>query len=295
MMKGLEKFRKVGKEFWIDIFVEILGSMMIAVATYNVALYAEFPMTGLSGISMILYRLFHIPMGFSTLMLNIPLALICYRVIGRRFLLKTIRCMVIGSFLLDYVSPLLPVYEGSRMIAAILTGVLGGVGYGMIYTRGSSTGGADFLIMAVKAWKPHVNLGTITFLIDAGIIFAGGFIFRDMDGIVYGMLINYIFSMMVDKMILGLNCGKVALIVTERGKEICQIVDQCCMRGSTILDAKGGYQGTKKDVVMVAGSNKDIHLVEKTVRAEDPDSFIIIMESKEVHGEGFYMTQIAEG
>lgn len=283
------------KEFWIDILVEVTGSMLIAAATYNIALYAEFPMTGLSGIALILYRLFGIPMGFSSLVLNIPLALLCYQIIGKRFLLKTVRCMVISALLLDYGAPLLPVYEGERMIAAILTGVLGGIGYGMIYTRGSSTGGADFLIMAVKAWKPHVNLGTITFLIDAGIIFAGGFIFRDVDGIIYGMLINYIFAIMVDKMILGLNCGKVALIVTEHGKEICQAVDQCCMRGSTILDARGGYQETKKDVVMVAGSNKDIHLVEKTVKAADPDSFIIIMESKEVHGEGFHMTQIAGG
>ncbi len=278
-----------------DVGFELVGSMLIAISTYNVALYAQFPLAGFSGIAMILYRLFGIPMGFSNLVMNIPMAILCYRMIGRRFLLRTVRCMVISAVLLDTAAPLLPVYEGSRMIAAILAGVLEGVGYGMIYIRGSSTGGADFLIMLVKSWLPHVNLGTISFVFAIGVVAAGGLIFRDMDGVVYGMLINYISAAAVDKMILGLNSGKVALIVTEQGREICRVVDQCCMRGSTILDARGGYQGTRKDVVMVAGTNKDIHLVEKMVKRADPESFIIIMESREVHGEGFHMTRIAEG
>ena len=278
-----------------DILFELTGSMIIAISTYNVALHAEFPVAGFSGIAMILYRLFEIPMGLSNLVMNIPLAFLCYRMIGRRFLFRTVRCMIMSSILLDYVAPLFPVYQGNRMIAAILAGVLEGVGYGLIYVRGASTGGADFLIMVVKAWMPHVNLGTITFAFAVGVVGAGGFIFKDMDGVVYGMLINFISAAAVDKMILGLNSGKVALIVTEHGREVCQLVDECCMRGATILDARGGYQNTPKDVVMVAGSSKDIHLVEKTVRAAQPESFVIIVESREVHGEGFHMTQIAQG
>lgn len=287
--------RNVKMELVKDVGFELVGSMLIAISTYNVALHAQFPLAGFSGIAMILYRLFGIPMGFSNLVMNIPMAILCYRMIGRGFLLRTVRCMVISSVLLDTAAPLLPVYEGSRMIAAILAGVLEGVGYGLIYIRGSSTGGADFLIMLVKAWLPHVNLGTISFGFAIGVVAAGGLIFKDMDGVVYGMLINYISASAVDKMILGMNSGKVALVVTERGRDICQLVDQCCMRGSTILDARGGYQNTRKDVVMVAGTNKDIHLVEKMVRREDPECFVIIIESREVHGEGFHMTKIAEG
>ena len=278
-----------------NIGFEMVGSMLIAISTYNVALYAEFPVAGFSGIAMILYRLFGIPMGLSNLVMNIPMAILCYRLIGRGFLLRTARCMVISAVLLDVAAPLLPVYQGSRMIAAILAGVLEGVGYGMIYIRGSSTGGADFLIMLVKACMPHVNLGTISFGFAIGVVAVGGWIFKDMDGVVYGILINFISAAAVDKMILGLNSGKVALIVTERGREISQVIDHCCMRGSTILNARGGYQGAPKDVVMVAGTNKDIYLVEKMVRQADPESFIIIVESKEVHGEGFHMTRIAEG
>ncbi len=300
--KGVKKVREEdrrSREAWremaVDIGCEILGSLILAVTTYNVALYAEFPMTGFSGIAMILYRLFQVPMGLSTILLNIPVAFLCAKLIGRRFLVKSFRCMVISSFMLDYLAPLLPVYQGDRMVAALITGSVGALGYAMIYVRGSSTGGSDFINMAVKAVRPHVNLGTIAFLSDVGIILAGGVIFRDLDGIVYGMIINLLFAVVVDKVILGMNAGMVALIVTEHGKMVTEEVDRCCMRGSTILKAEGGYQYKKKDVVMVAGSNKDIYQVQRRIREVEPKAFMIIMDSHEVHGEGFRITRVAGG
>ncbi|RKJ00291.1 YitT family protein [bacterium D16-54] len=278
-----------------DFGCEVLGSLILAVTTYNVALYAEFPMTGFSGIAMILYRLFRVPMGLSTILLNIPVAILCGRLIGKQFLVKSFRCMVISSLMLDYLAPLLPVYQGDRMIAALITGAVGALGYAMIYVRGSSTGGSDFIVMAVKAVRPYWNLGTIAFLSDVGVILAGGMIFKDLDGIVYGMIINLLFAVVVDKVILGMNAGMVALIVTEYGKMVTEEVDRCCMRGSTILKAAGGYQYDKKDVVMVAGSNKDIYQVQKRIREVEPKAFMIIMDSHEVHGEGFRITRVAGG
>ena len=181
------------------------------------------------------------------------------------------------------------------MIAALITGAVGALGYAMIYVRGSSTGGSDFIVMAVKAVRPYWNLGTIAFLSDVGVILAGGMIFKDLDGIVYGMIINLLFAVVVDKVILGMNAGMVALIVTEYGKMVTEEVDRCCMRGSTILKAAGGYQYDKKDVVMVAGSNKDIYQVQKRIREVEPKAFMIIMDSHEVHGEGFRITRVAGG
>ncbi len=290
---------KLSGEAWrslaADFGCEVLGSLILAVTTYNVALYAEFPMTGFSGIAMILYRLFRVPMGLSTILLNIPVAILCGRLIGKQFLVKSFRCMVISSLMLDYLAPLLPVYQGDRMIAALITGAVGALGYAMIYVRGSSTGGSDFIVMAVKAVRPYWNLGTIAFLSDVGVILAGGMIFKDLDGIVYGMIINLLFAVVVDKVILGMNAGMVALIVTEYGKMVTEEVDRCCMRGSTILKAAGGYQYDKKDVVMVAGSNKDIYQVQKRIREVEPKAFMIIMDSHEVHGEGFRITRVAGG
>lgn len=282
------------KEVGMDILVELAGSFLVALALYNFALMAKFPMTGFSGIALILYRLFGWKMGFTTILLNIPVAILCYKLLGKGFFLRSMRCMVISSVILDYVAPLLPVYNGDRLLAAICTGVLGGLGYSMIYMRNSSTGGADFIIMAVKALKPHLSLGKIVFLSDAGIILIGGILFKDMDGVVYGMIINYFFAIAVDKVMYGLNAGKVALIVSELGTEIAQQIDQYCGRGSTLLDARGGYRQERRDVVMCACNTKQMYLVEKAVKKTDPNAFMIIMESNEVLGEGFANTRVAQ-
>lgn len=277
-----------------QLFWELIGSIFIAVGIYNFAVQAKFPMTGFSGISIILYRLLHVPIGLSTIILNIPVAILCYRLLGRKFFISSLRCMVLSSVLIDYVVPLFPVYEGSRLLAALCTGVFGGIGYALIYTKNSSTGGSDFIIMAVKAIKPHLSLGKIAFWSDVGIILVGGILFRDVDGIIYGMVVNYIFAVAVDKLMYGINAGKLTLIVTEHGREICQVIDRCCQRGSTILSAHGGYCGDKKQVVMCACSNKEMFQVQQAVKAADPDSFLVVLESNEVHGEGFHMVEIGE-
>ena len=94
--------------------------------------------------------------------------------------------MILSSIMIDYVAPLFPVYTGDRLLAALCTGVFGGIGYALIYSKNSSTGGSDFIIMAVKAIKPHLSLGKIAFWSDVGIILVGGILFRDIDGIIYG-------------------------------------------------------------------------------------------------------------
>ena len=282
------------KELIIQILWEVAGSIFIAAGIYNFAMQAEFPLTCFSGISMILYRMFNIPIGFSTIIMNIPLAIICYRLLGRKFLISSIRCMLISSVFIDYAAPLFPVYEGSRMLAALCTGVFIGIGYAIIYTRNSSTAGADFITMAIKAVRPHLSIGNIVFVTDMVIILAGGIMFGDVDGIIYGMIINFLFAIVVDKVMYGLNSGKVAFIVTDHGHEICDVIDACCQRGSTILEARGGYREDKKEVVMCACNSKEMFQVRKAVKEADPLSFFVVMESYEVHGEGFEMIEIGE-
>ena len=288
----MKKYLK--KELISDISFEILGSFLIAIALYNFALMAKFPMTGFSGISMILYRLFGLPIGVTTIILNIPVAILCYKLLGKGFFLRSVRCMVISSIFIDYIAPLFPVYNGDRLLASICTGVLGGLGYSLIYMRNSSTGGSDFIIMAVKALKPHISLGKIAFLSDVLIIIAGGIIFKDMDGVIYGMIINYIFAIAVDKIMYGINAGKLTLIITNHGSKIANIIDEYCGRGTTIIEAKGGYKQDNRDVVICACSNKEMFMVEKAVKKIDPNSFTIIMESNEVLGEGFKNIRIGE-
>lgn len=265
------------KELMVQMMWELVGSIFVAIGIYNFAVQAKFPMTGFSGISIIFYRLFHIPIGFSTILLNIPVAILCYKLLGKKFFISSIRCMIVSSLIIDYVAPLFPVYQGDRLLAALCTGVFGGIGYAMIYTRNSSTGGSDFIIMAVKALRPHLSLGNIAFLSDVGIILVGGILFKDVDGMIYGM-----------------NSGKVAFIVTKQGKRICQVIDETSQRGSTILNAQGGYKQDDMQVVMCACNSKEMYQVRKAVQEADPESFFVVVESHEVHGEGFKMTNIGE-
>lgn len=270
-----------------DLLYEITGSLFIAVAIHCFALAAEFPMTGFSGIAIILNRFFQIPIGISTILLNLPVALLCYRKIGRSFLLKSVRCMIISSLFIDYLAPLFPFYPGPRLLAALVTGVLGGIGYAIIYTRGSSTGGADFLIMALKNINPHLRLGTITFSIDIGIILIGGLLFRDFDGIIYGLLVSFLFAAMIDKVFYGINSGKLAFIVTKHGKEVSNLIEECSNRGSTILQSRGGYRLEEKETVMVVSNSKQMYRILQQVTEYDKEAFIILLEAHEIHGKGF--------
>lgn len=278
-----------------QILREIAGSILIAIGIYNFAVQAEFPMTGFSGIAIILYRLLDVPIGFSTILLNIPVALLCYRLLGKRFFVSSVRCMLLSSVIIDYVAPLFPVYEGSRLLSALCTGIFGGLGYALIYISNSSTGGSDFIIMAVKTIHPHLSLGNIVFLSDACIILLGGLLFRDIDGIIYGIIVSYIYAIVVDKVMYGANAGKMALIVTDYSEQVCQAIDRACQRGTTVIDARGGYQGAKKQVVMCACSKKEMYQIQEIIKETDPQSFLIVLESNEVHGEGFRMVQVGGG
>ena len=202
--------------------------------------------------------------------------------------------MILSSLFVDYIAPMLPQYTGERLVAAICAGVLGGLGYALIYMRNSSTGGADFITMALKAKHPHLPLGRFIMLTDGIVVVLGGIIFRDFDGIVYGMMIDLIFAVIADKIMYGANAGKLALIVTNHGEAVTERIDELCGRGTTIIDARGGFRKDHRDVVLCACSGKEMFTITREVKLLDPASFTIILESNEVHGEGFRMLRVAE-
>ena len=276
------------KKWSIDILIDILGGIFIALGTYNFAAAAEFPMVGVNGIALIFYQLWGLPIGRTAILLNIPIAVFCFKVLGRRFFLRSVRTILITSFLMDYAAPLFPVYEGDRMLAAICTGILSGLGFALIYMRDSSTGGADFIILSLKALHPHLTIGKISFAMDAVIVLLGVMIVsKDIDSLIYGIIISFLLSTMVDKVMYGISAGKLTLIVTEHSREVAEKIDQATGRGATFLKAQGSYSGEDKDVVMCACNNKQMYGIRSVVKEIDPDAFIIIMESNEVLGEGF--------
>lgn len=276
------------RETGIDVAVDVLASILIAVGIYNFALNADFPVAGFSGIAIIFYHLMGIPVGIGTIVINIPVAIFCYKFLGKDFFLRSVKTMIISSVFIDYVAPLFPVYEGSRFLAALCMGVLCGVGYALIFMRGSSTGGQDFITLSIKKVKPHMSLGIITFVLDMVTIVLGSMlVFKDVDGFIYGVIVTYLMAIVMDKIMYGVDEGKMTLIVTEKGDELAKQIDAYSGRGSTILHGMGSYSKKKKDVIMCACNNKQMYTIKKMVHQLDPKAFTIIVESNEVVGEGF--------
>jgi uncharacterized membrane-anchored protein YitT (DUF2179 family) len=279
----MQRVKKVG----YDIFVDILGGILAGVGIYSFAASAGFPLAGISGIALIFYRLFGVPIGLGTILLNIPIVLFSYKVLGRRFLLRSLQSIVISSLVLDYVVPFLPVYDGNQMLAAICTGVFSGLGYAVIFMNHSSTGGMDFVSVAIRKKHPYLSLGRIIFVLDVLVVLLGGLVFKDVDATIYGLIITYLLSAVIDKMMYGIDTGKMTLIVTDKGRDVAACIDQYAGRGSTIWKGSGAYSGQDKDVVMCACNNKQMYEIRKKVKEIDGKAFTIIMESNEVVGEGF--------
>ena len=147
----------------LNFLLQTLGCLISAAGIYSFAVAAGIPVTGVAGISAILYRLFGVPMGLSNVLINIPIILCTYKLLGRAFFLRSVYCMILFAISTDYVLPLLPVYQGDRLLATICAGVVGGIGDALIYMNNSSTGGLDFITMAIKARHPYLAFGNITF------------------------------------------------------------------------------------------------------------------------------------
>lgn len=276
-----------GKKLAYDIMIDVIGGLLIGIGIYNFAANAAFPLAGISGIALIFYHFWGAPIGWVSMLLNVPIAIGCYKTLGRDFFIRSVRTVIITSLIIDYVAPLLPVYSGDRMLAAICTGIFSGLGYAIIFMNNSSTGGMDFITVAVKVKKPHLTLGRIVFITDAIIVLFGGFMLKDVDGTIYGFIITYLLTVVIDKMMYGIDAGKMTLIVTDKGREVAQKIDKYSGRGSTLLQGKGSYSGIEKEVVMCACNNKQMYTIRKMVKEVDPSAFTVIMESNEVVGEGF--------
>lgn len=278
----------------VNLLLEVLGCFISAAGIYSFAVAAEVPVTGVAGICAILYRLFGLPMGLSNVIINIPIIFFSYKLLGRSFLLRSLRCMILFAVFTDYLLPVLPIYTGNRMLATLCGSVVGGIGDALIYMQNSSTGGLDFVTMAIKAKHPHLPFGNITFGAAVAVILLNGVVFRDVDSIIYGLLFNFIVAAVINKMMFGFSSSMLALIVTDDGKAACEEIDRVADRGSTILQGRGGYAGQPKDVVLCACSNKQLYEIEQAMRVLDPGCFIIMLQSNEVQGEGFRRLELGK-
>ena len=270
-----------------DFLYDIAGSILYAAGIYTFAGNAGFAPGGVSGLALILNYLLGLPVGTVTLLFNIPLVVISYKAVGRTLLIKSAKTMVISSLFLDVIFPYIPMYTGSRLMAAIYSGVFMGTGMALFYIRGSSSGGIDFLALTIKKKKPHMSIGVITLLIDLVVILLGWPVFGDIDAVLYGVASTGVSTIVIDKILYGTGAGTLAIIITKRGSVIAAKIGENVRRGVTTIPASGSYTGLHRDVLLCACSKAEAYLVKSAVQETDEQAFLMFTETREVFGEGF--------
>lgn len=281
------KQRSMGVDILYGLLYDIPGSICYAAGMYTFAKAAAFAPGGVSGLAIILNWIWSVPVGTMTLILNIPLVLLSYKFVGKKFLLKSGITMVISTLFLDLIFPLFPMYTGQRLLAAIYSGALIGGGMVLFYMHGSSSGGIDFLTMAIKAKWPYLSLGKITMLIDLVVILIGWPVFGDVDSVLYGLIATFVSAIVIDKVLYGIGAGTLAIVITDKGKETAQQISKVTDRGVTALEAVGTYTGDKKDVLLCACTKSEAYGVRQAVHQTDEKAFLMFTETSEVLGEGF--------
>lgn len=280
----MEKWKKIT----VDILADVIGGILLSIAIYSFAVPADFPLTGVSGVAVIFYHLLKLPVGKMTVLLNVPIILATFRTLGKKFYLNSLKTTLITSAVMDILGPRLPMYHGELILASICAGVLFGLGYGLVFMRGSSTGGFDFITVAVRHHFPHLSMGSIAFVTDTIVIVIGNaLIGGGIDTVIYGIILNCLYSMVLDKLLNGTHTGKLTMIITDYPKQMARAIDEISGRGTTILNALGGYTGEPREVVLCASNNKEMYEIRKKAHEVDEKAFVIIVDSNEVIGEGF--------
>lgn len=279
--------RERSKSLALDLLYDAAGGILYAAGIYTFAKNANFAPGGVSGLALILNSLWNLPIGTTTLVLNLPLIAVSYKIVGKQFLIKTAKSMLISSIILDGIFPFTPSYTGSPFMAALYSGVFLGAGMALFYMRGSSSGGIDFLALSIKKKRPHLSIGTVTMLIDLGIILLGWPVFGNVDAVLYGVASTFISSVVIDKILYGLGAGTLAIVITGNGKKTAKKIGEITRRGTTAIPAFGTYTNTKKDVLLCACSKSQTYALRDAVQETDPSAFLMFTETSEVFGEGF--------
>ena len=277
------------KTFLVDIVYDILGSILYGIGMVTFASASNFAPGGVSGISILLNFITKgvLPIGLATVLINIPIILLTYKTLGRRFFMRSVKTILISWPITDYLVPLVPKYAGDPMLAAIFGGILAGAGLVFIYMRDSSTGGSDFVIMAIRKKHPHLTIGNISMAVDGIIIVLGAFVYKNINATLYGFIMTIIYSIIIDKLMYGFNSSKLVVVISEKGNDIAKAVGDEIERGVTIANGVGAYTGNAKKILMCACSKAEVFKIKRIAYKADSKAFVIVSSVDTAYGEGF--------
>ena len=275
------------KTFILDLGYDFVGCILYAIGINCFIIPQNFASGGVSGIALIITYLTGLPNGTITFLLNIPLIVITFKILGHKFLLKSVKTLAILTLAIDVLTINFPKYTGDPMLAAICAGLTIGAGLGVVYRRGSSTGGADFITLSVRKLKPHFSVGTIASTIDYVVLAVSALILGNIDASLYGCVAMFIAAKILDQIMYGSNKGKLMMIVTEKGEDVAQSIFATTERGITVADVRGAYSGNPKQLVISAMSKHELPKARKAAHDVDENAFTMITNTDEVFGEGF--------
>jgi len=242
---------------------------------------------GLTGLATIFYFVAGWDIGLTSLIINIFLILLAIRILGASFGVKTIYCVLVLSGFLSFLRPLFvePIVS-ELMMNAIIGGILGGLGAGIVFVNGGSTGGVDIIAMIINKYK-NISLGRLLLGMDVLIISSSYFLFQSIETMVYGYMTMAILAYTVDMVISGNRQTVQFFIISNKYEEIRKSVIFDANRGLTVLHGTGGYSGEDVKVLMVIGRKSESQVVFRIVKEIDPEAFITMGNVMGVYGKGF--------
>ena len=268
--------------------LELIAGCAIFALGFNLFLSPnEINAGGLSGLAMVLNRVFgFISIGLFMVLMNLPLFIVSGFKIGKKFFIGSLIGMGLSSVFIDLFAKI-PVPETEPLIGALYGGVICGLGLGLAFLSGSSTGGSDIAVRLLKRRYQNVPIGTISICFDIIVIIIAASVFGKFSVALYSGIASFVSGLVVDAVVYHFDYSKVALIITKKHEEIATELDRQLDRGATFLRGEGSYTREEMMVVLAAVKRHQVADLKRLVMEIDPAAFVIVQDAHQVLGDGF--------
>ena len=242
---------------------------------------------GISGLAMMLVHLLGFgSVGIFTMLMNLPLFIVGGIKVGRKFFVGSLAGMAASSVLLDAFS-LLPHPDTEPLLAALYGGLLCGIGLGIVFSAGASTGGSDIIVRLLKLKYENVPIGTINIIFDATVVILTGLVFWDVSKALYSGVTIFVSGQVIDAVVYRFDYSKVAMIISSEHERIAREIGLKLDRGATYLNGEGSYSGNEMKVVLTVVKKQQVAELKRLVMEIDANAFVVVQEAHQVLGEGF--------
>ena len=239
---------------------------------------------GLTGVATVLNYLFGAPVGVTSLLMNVPLFLMGYKLMGGSFAFRSMIATVLFSLLIDLFR--FPALTDDVLLASVYGAILLGVGLGLILRGGATTGGSDMIAKLVHHKMSFVSVGMILLFVDCTVIALAAFTMSTRAAL-YSLICIFVSSKVIDLVLAGFGSAKMCFVVSAQSTEIASRIMKELDRGVTLLPAVGGYTGKETKALISVVDQKEVLAVKRIVREADARAFMFITDTHETLGEGF--------